>query len=357
MKHLFVSIIALGFLALAVGCGSVTEDATCDDGVANGDETDVDCGGSCGPCDDGRSCVEPADCTSNMCEGDVCVSPPECGDGEINGDDTCDDGGESATCDDDCTEVECGDGNVNEAAGEDCDDEVETATCDDDCTAVECGDTNLNETAGEDCDDGGTDLGDGCGATCLADFVNGSFETNDYTGWTLMEDSGEPTAGIWGIGIDPSTLTGLKGEMVLDHNDMVQAPTFCVDSNAPLMITATDGTHVAFQLQNDAENHRAYQDISLSEGTTMLTWDVLYTSGARFTVDSQFTAIHVRDPANDTILETLFKTADTVDDEVLPWTAQSADISAYAGMDVRIDVEHQVQDECFTAMWDNFRIQ
>ncbi|MFN3199693.1 MAG: hypothetical protein ACE366_14905 [Bradymonadia bacterium] len=29
----------------------------CDDGVGNGDETDVDCGGSCAPCPSGLRCA------------------------------------------------------------------------------------------------------------------------------------------------------------------------------------------------------------------------------------------------------------------------------------------------------------
>jgi hypothetical protein len=44
-----------------------------------------------------------------------------CGDGVVAGDEVCDDGGESATCDADCTAAACGDGHVNGAAGETCD--------------------------------------------------------------------------------------------------------------------------------------------------------------------------------------------------------------------------------------------
>ncbi|MBN2331440.1 MAG: hypothetical protein JXC85_06500, partial [Candidatus Aenigmarchaeota archaeon] len=34
----------------------------CSDGMLNGDETDVDCGGSCGGCGLGGSCLADADC-------------------------------------------------------------------------------------------------------------------------------------------------------------------------------------------------------------------------------------------------------------------------------------------------------
>jgi hypothetical protein len=46
---------------------------TCTDGVANGTETDVDCGGSCNDCALGDGCALPADCASGACEGNVCA--------------------------------------------------------------------------------------------------------------------------------------------------------------------------------------------------------------------------------------------------------------------------------------------
>lgn len=58
----------------------------------------------------------------------------------------------------------CGDGVPG--AFEDCDEGVETATCDSDCTTVECGDGQLNSAAGEQCDDMNRVSGDGCSITC-----------------------------------------------------------------------------------------------------------------------------------------------------------------------------------------------
>ena len=59
----------------------------------------------------------------------------------------CDDSGESATCNSNCTTSSCGDGTVNATAGELCDDSGESAMCDDDCTPAACGDGNINATA------------------------------------------------------------------------------------------------------------------------------------------------------------------------------------------------------------------
>ncbi len=58
----------------------------------------------------------------------------------------------------------CGNGVVD--AGEDCDDGGESAACDADCTFATCGDGQVNVTAGEQCDDGNTNSFDGCSSTC-----------------------------------------------------------------------------------------------------------------------------------------------------------------------------------------------
>jgi hypothetical protein len=55
---------------------------------------------------------------------------PVCGDGIVHAGEECDDTGESASCDADCTLAACGDGVVNAAAGESCDgDDLADASC------------------------------------------------------------------------------------------------------------------------------------------------------------------------------------------------------------------------------------
>lgn len=46
--------------------------ATCFDGVQNGPESDVDCGGDCLPCERGDACRAPRDCFSGRCAESVC---------------------------------------------------------------------------------------------------------------------------------------------------------------------------------------------------------------------------------------------------------------------------------------------
>ncbi len=38
----------------------------------NGDETDVDCGGDCGPCGPGQGCIAAEDCMTQSCVNQVC---------------------------------------------------------------------------------------------------------------------------------------------------------------------------------------------------------------------------------------------------------------------------------------------
>jgi hypothetical protein len=51
---------------------------TCTDGVKNGTETDIDCGGTCGPCAIGMQCTASTDCAAGVCDPTVCRPPVSC---------------------------------------------------------------------------------------------------------------------------------------------------------------------------------------------------------------------------------------------------------------------------------------
>ncbi|MGE0788166.1 MAG: DUF4215 domain-containing protein [Sandaracinaceae bacterium] len=148
---------------------------TCTDGVQNGDETDVDCGGGCAPtttCDDGEGCSVAGDCTSGSCMAMTCQAA-RCGDGVMQAGEVCDDGNDTDGdgCDDGasdaCRPTGCGNGAVT--AGEECDDmnSVDGDGCDNNCTVTACGN---GVTAGtEVCDDGNTADADGCDSACAVE--------------------------------------------------------------------------------------------------------------------------------------------------------------------------------------------
>lgn len=88
---------------------------SCFDRVRDGDETDIDCGGSCGACATGRACSAASDCQSNACNG-TCAAP-SCDNGVRDGFETdVDCGGQCGGCavgqacwsGDDCQSGQCG---------------------------------------------------------------------------------------------------------------------------------------------------------------------------------------------------------------------------------------------------------
>jgi len=76
-----------------------SRDAACVDQVQQGDETDLDCGGSCVPCALGRHCLVPTDCADGTCSGGVCTAVSSCQNGIKDGDETDTDcGGSCGAC-------------------------------------------------------------------------------------------------------------------------------------------------------------------------------------------------------------------------------------------------------------------
>ena len=64
-------------------CSNLCEAATCRDGVRNGSEADIDCGGDCSPCGTGAGCGGPEDCEHGVCVEGTCAAP-SCRDGVAN---------------------------------------------------------------------------------------------------------------------------------------------------------------------------------------------------------------------------------------------------------------------------------
>jgi hypothetical protein len=106
--------------------GACVSESACDDGIQNGDETDVDCGGSCAPCADGKMCLGDQDCASGHCEGGGCAAAETCSDLIKNGSET---------------DVDCGGGACPPCA------DGKTCVIDSDCESGHCIDSSCSPCA------------------------------------------------------------------------------------------------------------------------------------------------------------------------------------------------------------------
>jgi hypothetical protein len=105
----------------------------CGNGAMDPDESDIDCGGSCGRCGPGRACIEHQDCTGQECSANECVAncqdavrnrgesdvdcgascPSACANGQRCGDDDDCSSGFCHPADERCAEPSCSDGFMN----------------------------------------------------------------------------------------------------------------------------------------------------------------------------------------------------------------------------------------------------
>jgi len=186
---------------------------------------------------------------------------------------------------------------------------------------------------------------------CSADvIVNGSFETGDYTGWTLW--CSDPYYGTFGILQADQTLN--YGESILDYfsnNSKSQS-----SPGLPITAAPTDGNYMGILLETNSTTHRMYQDVDLPLGARDLSIDLQYQSHTDLNETSQYFAVYVRDVNTDAVLETLFKTMPG-DPTFIPMTTLTFDVSAYAGQTVRLDmVFAQVQNYYFDVLFDNIHL-
>ncbi|MFO0757186.1 MAG: hypothetical protein U0359_11895 [Byssovorax sp.] len=91
----------------------------CNDGMKNGSETDIDCGGAaCPKCVNGKACAGSSDCQSGSCANGMCAAVgPTCTDGMKNGNET---------------DVDCGGGTCTKCAN------GKTCSANTDCLSAGC---------------------------------------------------------------------------------------------------------------------------------------------------------------------------------------------------------------------------
>ena len=173
-------------------------------------------------CDDGANNGQPNHCNSS-CDG---VVPSTCGNGTVEAGEDCDDSGETATCNADCTTSACGDGVTNTTAGEACDDSnTTTETCTYGQTSCTVCDATCQNVAGATnyCGDSTTDTGDG--ETC--DDGNATTETCTYgqTSCTVCDATCQNVAGATSYCGDNTTDAG-NGEACDDGNTTTETCTY-----------------------------------------------------------------------------------------------------------------------------------
>lgn len=201
-------------------CDTSGESASCD-----ADCTYVSCGDSTINTSAGEECegteFNGASCSSESgkpdgsltCNGSCQIETSncsDCGDGITEGAEQCDDSGESASCDVDCTNVSCGDGTVNSSAGEVCEpSDLQGESCSSQTAGAQpngtlgcavgcgsfdtsgcgvCGDGTTNAPE-ESCDDGNLDDGDGCSSSCQSEGGGGDRRTGN--GFSVNEEEEE----------------------------------------------------------------------------------------------------------------------------------------------------------------------
>ncbi len=167
-------------VSTGITCDNIED--VCSDGEQGDYESDVDCGGICGPCHDGMACSEDSDCESGSCVGNVCEpaeEAPECSDGIDNDGDglvDMDDPGCDDEQDDTEEEVEpsepelpgCGDG---ECVGDE-----SSETCPEDCGI--CGDGIVHN---EECDPAAEDPDAACFSGECNEYCECGYECSEGT--------------------------------------------------------------------------------------------------------------------------------------------------------------------------------
>jgi hypothetical protein len=73
VPHLISSLL-LALVVAGGGCGAPSLVSSCSNGIHDGSETDVDCGGACKACAANQRCLVAGDCATGACVGNICVA-------------------------------------------------------------------------------------------------------------------------------------------------------------------------------------------------------------------------------------------------------------------------------------------
>ncbi|HTJ42591.1 MAG TPA: MYXO-CTERM sorting domain-containing protein [Kofleriaceae bacterium] len=185
-----------------------------------------------------------------------------------------------------------------------------------------------------------------------ADVVNGSFETGDYSGWTLTKDAKSATFAT--AGVLESGTTVKYADSVHDYHDGMDIAEY--SSSLPLTAVPTDGGRLAVQLQNGPATTRLYQDVAFPGGPVSVSWDLAYHNTWGTFANDQRVRVVLRDVATDEIVETLFETKPG-DPLVTGMTHYSADATIYGGRTMRLDLVLDVREHFLDVQLDGVKVE
>ena len=240
----------------ACGNGIVTAGEDCDDNnLVDGDG----CDSNCKPTGCGNGIVTAGEDCDDSGESETCnvdCSMSICGDAQINttAGEVCDEGSGvnsdvwsfAVHCNADCSGPAsyCGDG-FTDTGFEDCDDAGESASCNDNCTSSYCGDGVTNISAGETCDDAGDSTR--CTSLCeVRSSIMGS-------GFTMCALGGQGQLKCWGynfrgqLGQGHTMSVGWAAKQMGDY-----LPPIDLGQDKTAKSVAVGGYHVCAIMQDDS---------------------------------------------------------------------------------------------------------
>lgn len=183
---------------------------------------------------------------------------------------------------------------------------------------------------------------------------NGSFETGDYAGWTIVEEGNSQVYAVEEEGFD--LLSGGAEAEIYDQYGEFSVPAAAICSDIPGdSVQVSDGTYAALWLQaGESGVHSIQQRLVVPEAAPILAWDMAYLNSTGSFSPSQNLSLQILSADGEDVLETPFLT-ETQPTEVLELTTYEVDLSDYAGEEVRISFVATVVDGCFAVNLDHFR--
>jgi hypothetical protein len=191
-----------------------------------------------------------------------------------------------------------------------------------------------------------------------AQIANGSFESGNYTGWTLFQGANSvlPQLGTWGIATNGQTIDSMEATFdFLDSIYVVQT-----SPGLPITYASTEGDHVAYLLTNGPQVHFMYQTVTFPSDAATLSWDMMYTNhnvtSPAFSSGQQI-RITVRNPWTGGLIAVLYATTEGLSPLSVSMSSFTADVTAFAGTTVMLAAEVYAVSSAMDVAFDDFSVE